>query len=82
MWIRTENGESVKPSTKEISRNIVIVRKGFELIPATQDKPEHWEFDEWQMTAEQYEVYAYYETLVNEQSDALLELADLISEVI
>lgn len=82
MWIRTENGESVKPSTKEISRDIVIVRKGFELIPATQDKPEHWEFDEWQMTAEQYEVYAYYETLVNEQSDALLELADLISEVI
>ena len=82
MWIRTKNGESVKPSTKEISRDIVIVRKGFELIPATQDKPEHWEFDEWQMTAEQYEVYAYYETLVNEQSDALLELADLISEVI
>ena len=82
MWIRTKNGESVKPPVKEEARGIVIVRKGYDLIPETQDEAEHWEYDEWQMTAEQYEVFAYYETLVNEQSDALLELAELISEVV
>lgn len=82
MWTRSRNGESEKPLAKEVSGNIVIVRKGFELIPETQDEAEHWEYDEWQMTAEQYEVYSYYETLVTEQSDALMELAELVAEVI
>lgn len=82
MWTRTKNGESVKPPVKEETLGNVIVRKGFELIPATQEEAEYWEYDEWQMTADQYEVYAYYETLVSEQSDALVELAGLISEVI
>lgn len=81
MWTRTKNGESIKPPVKEEARGIVIVRKGYELIPGTQNEAEHWEYDEWQMTDDQYEVFSYYETLVNEQSDALLELAELITEV-
>lgn len=82
MWIHCGNGESVKPPVKEVSGDQVIVRKAFELIPADGDFPEHWEYDEWQMPKEAYEVYTYYEALTNEQSDALMELAELIAEVI
>ena len=82
MWTRTKNGEGTKPPVKDTSNGFVIVRRNFNLHPASQEEAEHWEYDEWQMTDAQYEVYSYYETLVNEQSDALLELAELISEVI
>ena len=34
------------------------------------------------MTADQFEVYHDFEQQINEQSDALIELAELISEVI
>lgn len=82
MWTRSGNGESVKPQEKEWSGNTVIVRKAYDRIAATDEIPEHWEYDEWQMSAEQYEVYEYYKGLIDEQADALIELADLISEVI
>ena len=59
----------------------MILRKNFRLIPATDEIPEHYEYEEWQMTNEQYEVYQYHEELLNEQADALVELAELISEV-
>lgn len=60
----------------------MIVRKNFRRVGQTDEEPEHWEYDEWQMTPAQYEVYKRYETLIAEQSDALMELAELISEVI
>ena len=79
MWAKTENGEAVIPAAVEKSGNNVIVRKNFQLIEASEEKPEHYEYDEWQMTAEQYEVYRNLETMLTEQSDALVELAELIS---
>lgn len=82
MWMRSCNGESEKPPEKEVSGNHVIVRKAFELVPSDENFSEHWEYDEWQMTTEAYEVYAYYESLTTEQSDALMELAELVAEVI
>lgn len=81
MWQKTENDINVRPVDKEISGRFVILRKDFRLIPASEDFPEHYEYNEWQMTQEQYEVYKNFETLINEQSDALVELAELISEV-
>ena len=57
MWQKSENGEAVKPAELEILPDVVIVRRNFSLIPASEDLPEHWQYDEWQMTAEQYEVY-------------------------
>lgn len=57
MWSRSENGEVVKPSEIEYSGNNVILRKNFTLIPDTDEMPMHWEYDEWQMTAGEYEVY-------------------------
>lgn len=58
----------------------MILRKNFKHIDATDDMPERWEYDEWQMTKEQYEVYQYHEGLLNDQSDALVELAELFAE--
>lgn len=78
MWTRSSNGEAVKPEAVERSGNNVIVRKHFNFIADTTDFPAHWEYDEWQMTAEQYEVYQDFESQIREQSDALVELAELI----
>lgn len=75
MWTRSENGEATRPAEVEKSRNHVILRKNFELVPATDETPEHWTYNEWQMTAEQYEVYA----VMKAQNDAL---AGLITEII
>lgn len=82
MWIRTENGEAAKPLEKELGNRYVIVRKGLEYIEETEDEPAHWEYDEWQMTLEQYEVYKTFDEQVREQADALIEIADILAEVL
>ena len=82
MWVRVSNGESVQPLAFEQAGNNVIIRRNFHLVDATEDMPAHYEYDEWQMTNEQYEVYLAFDAQVSEQSDALVELAELISEVI
>lgn len=81
MWTRSENSDSTRPDAFEFSGNNVIVRKGFKLISATDDIPEHYEYDEWQMTKDQYDVYQYHQGLINEQADALIELAEMLSGV-
>ena len=81
MWIRTENDSTVKPDKIRTDGRHVIIRKNFVLVDATDEKPAHWEFEEWQMTADQYEVYKDFESKLEEQDDALIELASLITEV-
>ena len=80
MWIRSENDRPDKPASVENAGSAVIVRKSYKLIPATDERPAHWEYDEWQMSPEQYEVFREMETALSEQSDALVELAELIAE--
>lgn len=82
MWTRSENGENVRPLDFEMDGDHVILRKNFRLVAATEEKPEHFEYDEWQMTKEQYDVYKVMAEQLAEQSDALVELAEIISEVI
>lgn len=82
MWTKAGNGEPIRFPEYEESGNNVILRRGFKLIEAEGEFPAHYEWEEWQMTKEQYEVYQNFETLINEQADALVELADLISEVV
>lgn len=81
MWQKSSNSDSVRPLDVEKSGEIVIVRRHFHLIDATEEIPEHYEYDEWQMTADQYEVYQSLQSVIKEQEDALVELADIISEV-
>jgi len=82
MWKKTENGEAVKPEALEISGSNVILRRDFRKVEASEDIPEHYTYEEWQMTADQYEVYQNFEQIIGEQSDALVELAGMLSEVI
>ena len=81
MWQKTENSNNVRPLDVEISGEWVILTRNHRLIPESGDVPEHYEYEEWQMTAEQYEVYRSLQTVMKEQEDALVELAELISEV-
>ena len=81
MWIKSENSETTKPTAVEMAGNHVILRKSFRRIAATEEIPEHWEYLERQLTKEQYDVYQELNGIVQEQADALVELAELISEV-
>lgn len=74
MWARSENGENVKPADVERSGSRVIVRKDFEHVEEGGDKPEHYEWMEWQMTMEQYEVY---QSLTEEAKEQAEKVADL-----
>lgn len=60
----------------------MILRRDFRKVEASEDVPEHYTYEEWQMTADQYEVYQNFEQIIGEQSDALVELAGMLSEVI
>ena len=80
MWTRSENGENVRPSAIELSGDIVIVRRNFRLVEETEEKPAHYEYEECQMPKEQYDIFAEMEERLAEQSDALVELAELIIE--
>lgn len=82
MWTKSKNGEPVRPQEIEISGNYVILRRNYKLAAATAEEVEHYEYEEWQMTREQYEVYCNFEDVIREQSDALVELAGLIDEVL
>ena len=80
MWVRAENSDTAKPAAIERSGSHVIVRKNFHAVEATEERGAHWEFDEWQMTDEQYEVYQDFEGQITERDDALVELAELCAE--
>ena len=41
--------------------------------------PEHWEYEEWQMTKDQYDVYQVMLTETGDIEDALIELAEIIA---
>lgn len=82
MWKRSENSDPLKPLAYEESGNNVIIRRNYAAVPATEDMTAHWTYDEWQMTREQYDVFKPLNTIISEQSDALVELADIIAEVL
>lgn len=79
MWVKTENSDSNIPASFERIGNNVIIRRRFQLVAATDERPAHYEYEEAQMTAEMYEVYQNFEAQINEQADALIELAELIA---
>lgn len=77
MWIVSEC-EGSRPPELEQCRDIVIVRRNFRYVAATEEKAAHWEYEEWQMTKEQFEVYQAMVSENNDISDALIELAEMI----
>lgn len=80
-WIKSENSDARKPDPIIRSGTRVILNRNFKKIEATEERGEHWEYETWDMTAEQYEVYKEMEAQAQEQTDALIELAGIISEM-
>ena len=78
MWTKSENCEPVKPPEVSADGNGVIVRRKFKSINATEDFPAHWEWEEWQMTRDQYDFYVAMSAANADLEDALIELADMI----
>ena len=88
-WYRSSNSNSVKPADVDdtSSKVYVYVRKDFELIPETEENdqviPEHWEYMEKKISKEDWE---FYQTLtdhtatLSDVEDALIELAEIITE--
>lgn len=78
MWNKSSNASAVKPPEVSIDTSGVIVRRNYHHVQASGEDPEHWEWEEWQMSPEQYEVYLAMQAENADLSDALIELADLI----
>lgn len=78
MWTKSENSESVKPLEFERTRNGVIIRRDFHSVEATEERAAHWEFEEAQLTNDQYEIYQVMKAENDELSDALIELAEIV----
>lgn len=57
MWTKASSGESVRPPEVSIDASGVVVTRNAHLVEATDDIPEHYEYEEWQMSHEQYEVF-------------------------
>ena len=65
MWAKSENSDSSRPLDVEMCGGIVIVRRKFELVEATEERPEHWTYEERQMTSDQYSMYCMESVLGN-----------------
>lgn len=61
MFQKSENSEALKPLELEPVPNGMIVRRNFKFVEAVESEdmpiPAHWEYEEWQMTNDQYDVY-------------------------
>lgn len=57
------------------------MNRNFRKVEATEERGEHWEYETWDMSKEQYEVYQYMEEQAREQADAIIELAEIIAEM-
>jgi len=79
MWKKVENGDSVKPESLDTtsSRRWNYVRKNFELIEATDDYPEHWEWMEIKVLKDDWETYKE----VMDHSDALDDVYAALTEL-
>lgn len=84
MWYKNENGNSLKPAAldTESSRVYVYVRKNFELVAATDDHPEHWQWQEQKIKHEDWAIYQQTidnSTALDDVYAALTELAEIIA---
>ena len=78
MWTKASNSESQKPPEVSVDASGVIVTRNHRRIHATEEMPEHWEYEEWQMTREQYEIYAAMTADLDDTAAAICELAALV----
>lgn len=58
MWIKSQNSEELRPDDFYQNDKGVIIRRNFIFIEQQgEEQPAHWEYEEWQMTKKQYDIY-------------------------
>lgn len=79
MWYKSENCDNVKPDEIDIysSKTCNYIRKDFKLIPATDDKPEHYEWLEQKVKKEDWDVYSKILSAETSITDIELAICDL-----
>lgn len=83
MWYRNQNGDSVKPDAVDFasSKRWAYIRKDFLLVEATEEMPEHWEWQEMKIPKEALTIYE--QTVGNTEGvDMLTECVLEMSEII
>lgn len=77
MWRKSES--IVKPAELDTtsSKRWNYIRKDFELVEATEDFPEHWEYLENKVLKEDWETY----TKVIDHGEALEDVYDALAEL-
>lgn len=78
MWNKSENSETHMPPSIERSGNYVILRRNFIFVEESDSHPAHYEYEEWQMSVEQYEIYRYF----SEQIDGANETSEIIRVIL
>ena len=83
MWRTAENGSSVKPAELDTTSSNVwnYIRKDFVLVPADDERPEHWQWLENKISKEDWETYQNvmeHGQALDDVYDALTELAEII----
>ena len=83
MWYKNQNGDSVKPEAVDSasSKRWAYIRKDFLLVEATEEMPEHWEWQEMKIPKEALAIYE--QTVGNTEGvDMLTECVLEMSEII
>ena len=79
MWRKSENSNSVKPLDFETGLSTIYVRKNFVLVEATEDREEHWSYDELEMDKSAYPLYAALQGKIDEQDAVIAEQDELLA---
>lgn len=83
-WKRVSNSNDIKPLEVDdtSSQTSVYIRRNFTFVEKSGEEdieiPAHWEWDECILSKEQYAVYKDMKEKLDEQEDAILELADIV----
>lgn len=87
MWTKQSSINDVKPPEIEEGKTFIRVRKDFILIPEKGEDehkiPAHWEWMEQKIRKEDWEFYQTlidHTTTLSDVEDALIELAEIITE--
>lgn len=79
MWRKSENSNSVKPLEFETGLSTIYLRKNFVLVEATEDREEHWSYDELEMDKSAYPLYAALQEKIDEQDSVIAEQDELLA---
>ena len=83
MWYNAENSDNVRPSTvdTESSRIYNYIRKDFSLVPASEDRPEHYAWLEQKIKKEDWELYSKILSNEDDITDLQLALCELYEQL-